>query len=68
MLEKDLGDAREHLTSCQSILKIIRIYFKKTKNFFFHFLSSFNRIKHFFNNSCENQKFQLFELKIYFTA
>ena len=37
MLEKDLGDAREHLTSCQSILKIVRIYFKKTKNFFFPF-------------------------------
>ena len=67
MLEKDLGDARNILHHVKVFLKS-RIYFKKLRIFFPFFFLPLIELKHFFNNSCENQKFQLFELKIYFTA
>ena len=37
MKQKDLSDTREHLTSCQNILKIIKFYFSNIKKIYFPF-------------------------------
>ena len=49
--EKDLDDARDHITPVQNILKIINYYFKSFKKILFSIFNTFNRNKYFFDNT-----------------
>ena len=46
--EKDLDDARDHITPAQNIYKIIRFYFKSIKKIFFPFFIPIIEINIFF--------------------
>lgn len=55
--EKDLDDSRDHLTSAQNILKVIKYYFKNFKSYYFPFLIPIIEINIFLILNIKNREF-----------